>query len=76
MAPDAVRKKNFIPPKAMPYTTATDKVYDSGEFAAHLKIAQDKIDWSDRQAREGREEELRSRHRHGLLCRDLRRRRS
>ncbi len=45
MTPDAVRKKNFIPPKAMPYTTATDKVYDSGEFAAHLKIAQDNIDW-------------------------------
>ncbi len=45
MTPDAVRKKNFIPPKAMPYTTATGKVYDSGEFAAHLKIAQDNIDW-------------------------------
>jgi carbon-monoxide dehydrogenase large subunit len=45
MSPDAVRKKNFIPPKAMPYTTATGKVYDSGEFAAHLKLAQDNIDW-------------------------------
>ncbi len=45
MTPDAVRKKNFIPPKAMPYTTATGKVYDSGEFAAHLKLAQDNIDW-------------------------------
>jgi aerobic carbon-monoxide dehydrogenase large subunit len=45
MSPDAVRKKNFIPSKAMPYTTATGKVYDSGEFAAHLKLAQDNIDW-------------------------------
>lgn len=45
MTPDAVRKKNFIPPKAMPYTTQTGKVYDSGEFATHLKIAQDNIDW-------------------------------
>jgi aerobic carbon-monoxide dehydrogenase large subunit len=45
MTPDAVRKKNFIPPKAMPYTTAAGKVFDSGEFAAHLKIAQDNIDW-------------------------------
>jgi carbon-monoxide dehydrogenase large subunit len=45
MMPDAVRKKNFIPPKAMPYTTATGKVYDSGEFAVHLKLAQDNIDW-------------------------------
>jgi carbon-monoxide dehydrogenase large subunit len=45
VGPDAVRKKNFIAPKAMPYTTSTGKVYDSGEFATHLKIAQDKIDW-------------------------------
>jgi carbon-monoxide dehydrogenase large subunit len=45
MTPDAIRKKNFIPPKAMPYTTAAGKVFDSGEFAAHLKIAQDNIDW-------------------------------
>ena len=45
MAPDAVRRKNFIPPKAIPYTTATGKVYDSGEFATHLKLAQDRIDW-------------------------------
>jgi len=45
MGPDAIRRKNFIAPKAMPYTTATGKVYDSGEFAAHLKLAQDRIDW-------------------------------
>ena len=45
MTPDAVRKKNFIPPKAMPYTTATGKVYDSGEFAVHLKMAQERADW-------------------------------
>ena len=36
IAPDALRRKNFIRPKAMPYTTPTGKVYDSGEFAAHL----------------------------------------
>jgi carbon-monoxide dehydrogenase large subunit len=45
MTPDAVRRKNFIAPKEMPYTTATGKVYDSGEFAAHLKLAQEAIDW-------------------------------
>ncbi|MGD5558141.1 molybdopterin-dependent oxidoreductase, partial [Xanthomonas citri pv. citri] len=37
MTPDAIRRKNFIPPKALPYKTATGKVYDSGDFAAHLK---------------------------------------
>ena len=61
MTPDAVRKKNFIPPKAMPYTTQTGKVYDTGEFAAHLKIAQDKIDWKGfpRRAKEAK--------RHGFI---------
>jgi aerobic carbon-monoxide dehydrogenase large subunit len=46
VSPDALRKKNFIKPKAMPYTTATAKVYDSGDFAAHMKRAQEIIDWS------------------------------
>src|SRR5207245_7327748 len=36
VAPDALRRKNFIKPRAMPYTTATAKTYDSGDFAAHL----------------------------------------
>jgi aerobic carbon-monoxide dehydrogenase large subunit len=45
IAPDALRRKNFIRPKAMPYTTPTGKVYDSGAFAAHLSRAQEIIDW-------------------------------
>ena len=44
-APDALRRKNFIKPKAMPYTTATGKTYDSGEFAAHMGQAMDAADW-------------------------------
>jgi carbon-monoxide dehydrogenase large subunit len=47
LAPDAIRRKNFIPPRAMPYTTATGKVYDSGDFAAHLKRAMEVADWKD-----------------------------
>jgi aerobic carbon-monoxide dehydrogenase large subunit len=45
VGPDALRKKNFIKPKQMPYTTATEKVYDSGEFAAHMARAQEAGDW-------------------------------
>jgi aerobic carbon-monoxide dehydrogenase large subunit len=45
VAPDALRRKNFIKPKAMPYTTPTGKVYDSGAFAVHLARAQEIIDW-------------------------------
>ena len=33
IAPDALRRRNLIKPKAMPYTTPTGKVYDSGDFA-------------------------------------------
>jgi carbon-monoxide dehydrogenase large subunit len=47
MTPDAVRRKNFIPPKALPYKTATGKVYDSGDFAAHLKRAMEIAEWKD-----------------------------
>jgi carbon-monoxide dehydrogenase large subunit len=45
VAPDALRRRNFIKPKAMPYATATGKTYDSGDFAGHLTRAQDVADW-------------------------------
>ncbi len=32
IAPDAIRRKNLIKPKALPYKTPTGKVYDSGDF--------------------------------------------
>jgi carbon-monoxide dehydrogenase large subunit len=56
MTPDAIRRKNFVTPKAMPYTTATGKVYDSGDFAAHMKRAMDVGQWKDfpRRAREAK----------------------
>jgi aerobic carbon-monoxide dehydrogenase large subunit len=45
IAPDALRRKNFIKPKAMPYTMPTGRVYDCGAFANHLARAQEIIDW-------------------------------
>ncbi len=47
MTPDAIRRKNFIPPRAMPYKTATGKIYDSGDFAAHLKRAMEVGEWKE-----------------------------
>jgi aerobic carbon-monoxide dehydrogenase large subunit len=44
---EAIRRKNFIPPRAMPYKTATGKVYDSGDFAAHMKRAMEIGQWKD-----------------------------
>jgi len=45
VAPDLLRRKNFIRRGALPYTTATGKTYDSGDFAGHLKRAQELADW-------------------------------
>lgn len=45
MAPDALRRKNLIKPKALPYTTPTGKVYDSGDFAGCMAHAQQVADW-------------------------------
>ena len=47
ITPDAIRLKNFIAPRALPYRTATGKVYDSGDFAAHLKRAMEIGGWRD-----------------------------
>jgi carbon-monoxide dehydrogenase large subunit len=47
MTPDAIRRKNFIPPRAMPYKTATGKVYDSGDFNAHMKRAMEIAEWKE-----------------------------
>src|SRR5271170_4962232 len=47
MTPDAIRRKNFIQPRALPYTTATGKVYDSGDFTAHMKRAMEVADWKE-----------------------------
>ena len=46
VAPDALRRRNFVKPSAMPYHSATGQHYDSGNFSAHLKRAQELADWS------------------------------
>jgi carbon-monoxide dehydrogenase large subunit len=45
IAPDALRRRNLIKPKALPYKTPTGKVYDSGDFAGTLARAQELADW-------------------------------
>ena len=46
IAPDELRRRNFIEPAAMPYQTPTGKSYDFGDFASHLARAQELGDWS------------------------------
>ncbi|MBY0294805.1 MAG: xanthine dehydrogenase family protein molybdopterin-binding subunit [Methylobacterium sp.] len=56
---DEIRRRNFIPPDAMPYTTPIgDRTYDTGDFAAHLGRALEASDWADFEAR--REDSLRA----------------
>jgi len=44
LAPDEIRRRNFIPPAAMPYKTALGNTYDSGEYAKNLDDAIERAD--------------------------------
>jgi aerobic carbon-monoxide dehydrogenase large subunit len=45
LSPDAIRRVNLIPPAAIPYTSATKLVFDSGEFEKVMDLAMDAADW-------------------------------
>lgn len=45
MTPEELRRRNFITPQEMPFTTPTGRVYDSGDFDQHLKAAKEQADW-------------------------------
>lgn len=44
---DEIRRKNFIPVSAIPYTTSTGCVYDSGEFERIMDRALVTSDWAN-----------------------------
>ncbi|MGG5808930.1 xanthine dehydrogenase family protein molybdopterin-binding subunit [Falsiroseomonas sp. CW058] len=46
-----IRRRNMVPPGAMPYVSAMGQRYDSGEFAKLLDTALAKIDWAGFEAR-------------------------
>ncbi|HLN09339.1 MAG TPA: xanthine dehydrogenase family protein molybdopterin-binding subunit [Xanthobacteraceae bacterium] len=46
-----IRRKNFISPAAMPYTTRTGWTYDTGEYAAALEKCMTLADWQGFAAR-------------------------
>lgn len=47
IAPDEIRRRNFIRPEQFPYRTATGRLYDVGEFAGHLEVALERSGWHD-----------------------------
>ncbi len=56
--PVEIRRRNFIAPEAMPYTTPTGFVYDSGEFGATMDRCLDLADWKGFAARRAASEKL------------------
>ncbi len=46
-----LRKQNMVPPSAMPYRTAMDQTYDSGDFQRVLDAALEKMDWANFESR-------------------------
>jgi aerobic carbon-monoxide dehydrogenase large subunit len=46
MSPDAIRRVNFVPPSAMPYTSVTKLVLDSGEFETIMDRCMAAAEWS------------------------------
>ncbi|TQV83890.1 xanthine dehydrogenase family protein molybdopterin-binding subunit [Denitrobaculum tricleocarpae] len=51
IAPDEMRRRNFIPPDAMPFKTCTGITYDTGDFAQIMRRAQEAAGWGDFEAR-------------------------
>lgn len=51
LGPVEIRKRNFIRPEQLPYTTQTGRMYDTGNFSAHLDKALETADWTGFAAR-------------------------
>jgi carbon-monoxide dehydrogenase large subunit len=51
LSPDEIRRRNFIAPDQLPYTTAMGDTYDSGEFTAIMEDGMAKADWAGFAAR-------------------------
>ena len=47
MTPDKIRRINFIPEKAIPYTSPTKLAFDSGEFEKVMDLAMENADWKN-----------------------------
>ena len=47
LSPAEIRRRNFITPEAMPYSTALGATYDSGEFQKNLEDALEMSGWNN-----------------------------
>jgi len=44
---DEIRRRNFIRPEQFPYRTQTGRLYDVGEFEAHMDQSMDRAGWAN-----------------------------
>ena len=51
LAPDELRRRNFLKSSDMPYQTPVESTYDSGDFAGVMERAMQKADWAGFPAR-------------------------
>jgi carbon-monoxide dehydrogenase large subunit len=51
-----IRRRNFVPSDAMPHTTQTGRMYDTGDFAGHMDKALEEADWAGFAARKAQSE--------------------
>ena len=52
-----IRRRNMVPPSAMPYRSAMAQTYDSGDFQRVLDSALEKMDWAGFKARQAKSEQ-------------------
>ena len=50
IGPDEIRRRNFIPTDAFPYSSVGGLVFDSGNYAPNLEKALDLVRWDERKA--------------------------
>ncbi len=47
IAPEELRRRNFVSPGEMPFSSPMARTCDSGEFEGHMSAAMEMADWSD-----------------------------
>ena len=47
MPVEDIRRRNFIKPSQLPYTTPTGRRYDTGEFEAHMDVCMQRSAWAE-----------------------------
>ncbi len=64
--PAGVRRRNFIDPKAFPYTTSVDERYDTGDYEASLDLALELAGYEEMREEQARRRKTGGRHQIGI----------